>query len=256
MFRSLVFEPLISPALWITVAILSVALLVWYGWKPAGSLPRGRWWLIMGLTSAATAAVLLILLNPTWLETIPPPAGKPLLTILVDASESMETRDSDDDRTRFQAVVEKAEAIAEELDARFEVRIRQFSDRTQPVDVQELATISASGETTDLARAVSESFAEDRPQGQAIVLLSDGIQNGPGGIDALQQELRIAKAMTVPIYTYPVGSESVGLNDVAVSVQRSQELSYVGQELPITVSLKQSGGAAAATKVTLLKDGK
>ena len=50
--------------------------------------------------------VLGILLNPTWIEPVAPPAGKPLLTVLVDATASMATADAGPRaRTRYQSAV-------------------------------------------------------------------------------------------------------------------------------------------------------
>lgn len=255
MFQSLTFEPLISPALWITLSILAVVLLCWYGWKPVGGISRRRWYLIMGLSATGLIAVLIVLLNPTWLELIPPPAGKPLLTILIDGSESMNTLDAGEKQRRFQIAVTEAQKLQNDLKSRFEVRIRQFAQSTTPIREQELSTAIADGESTDLASAIADSFAEDRPQGQAIALLSDGIHNGPGGIDSLQREVRIAQAMSVPIYPHTIGSDATGFNDLEVSLGRTQELSYVRQKLPLTVTLKQSGAVSDRARVVLLKEG-
>ena len=255
MYRSLTFEPLISPALWITLTILAVVLWCWYGWKPVGGLSRRRWYLIMGLSASGTVGVLIVLLNPTWLELIPPPAGKPLLTILVDESESMKTLDVGEQQPRYQIAVNDAIKLEDELQSRFEIRIRKFSDRSSPTSEEELAASIAEGESTDLASAISESFAEDRPQGQAIVLLSDGIHNGSGGIDSLQHHVRVAQAMSVPIYPHTIGSDATALNDLEVSLGRTQELSYVGQQLPLTISLNQSGSVSDRANVVLLKEG-
>ncbi len=66
-----------------------------------GIVSRRRWSAIVGLTACGIAAVLIILLNPTWLERTRPPGGKPLLSVLVDASASMDTPDAGSATTRY-----------------------------------------------------------------------------------------------------------------------------------------------------------
>ena len=47
----------------------------------------------------------------------------------------------------------------------------------------------------DLAAAIEDSLEEDRPQGQAVMLLSDGVHNAPGGSARLRESLAKAKAL-------------------------------------------------------------
>ena len=101
--RALVFEPLIAPMLWLALAVArgdrrrSLCL-------AATAVSReGRWWPVVGCLVLGLAAILAILLNPTWVEPVPPPAGKPLLTVLVDATGSMGVRDLPGNQSRFTA---------------------------------------------------------------------------------------------------------------------------------------------------------
>lgn len=253
--RGLTFEPLISPALWITLAIISAALLVWYGWNQVGTLSRRRWITVLCLTAMGMFAVLLILLNPTWVEPIPPPAGKPLLTLLVDHSASMDIDDAEEGKTRYQSAAKIAEVLTGDLQSRFDVRIRKFSTLTTPADLKELSAVSPDGEATDLTGAITSSIEDDRPQGQALFLLSDGIHNGPGGVSSLLEVLRTTKAMAIPIYTKTLGGDSQ-LKDLEVFLNRPQELSFVGQNVPVTVILKQRGQITDKANVILMHDGK
>src|SRR5215470_15602317 len=99
---SLSFDPLIPPALWVLLAVAGLALGVWYAWVRPGSISRRRWAVALALSATAFAAVLLVLLNPMWVEPVRPPAGKPVLTVVVDATGSMATPDGGDGRTRYQ----------------------------------------------------------------------------------------------------------------------------------------------------------
>ena len=83
------FDPYIPLAMWAPLALATVALLTWYAVAGRRRLPAGRWWAVVTLMTVAAAVPLVVLLNPTWSESVPPPPGKPLLTILLDRSGSM-----------------------------------------------------------------------------------------------------------------------------------------------------------------------
>ena len=89
---SLSFEPLIPPSLWMALAVAGLALLGWYAFRRPGPIGRARWALAVGLMGTALGLVLLVLLNPTWVREIPPPAGKPLLSVLSVAQETRAVR--------------------------------------------------------------------------------------------------------------------------------------------------------------------
>src|SRR6476620_12364499 len=98
--RTLTIEPLIPSALWAALAVLSVGLLSFYAYRRPTGIPRWRWGGLLSGMALAVACVLIVLLNPMWVEVIAPPGGRPRLTVLCDASSSMATPDSGDRRTR------------------------------------------------------------------------------------------------------------------------------------------------------------
>src|SRR5207248_8800688 len=100
---SMSFEPLIPTSLWLALAVLGAGLLAWYGLRRPAVMGRIRWAGVLGLMSFALALVLVILLHPTWVREVPPPPGKPLLTVLVDASGSMSVKDTGDGKSRYSA---------------------------------------------------------------------------------------------------------------------------------------------------------
>src|SRR5262245_3989718 len=174
---TLSFEPLIPPAPWLTLALAGAALLGWYAWQRPAALPRRRWANILTLMTAGLVLVLLILLNPTWIEPVAPPAGKPVLTVLVDSSASMATPDTADRKSRFESAARLAQAFSRELNDRFEVRVATFAGSLSPADTETLLAQRPEGPITDLAAALAGSLEENRPGGQTLVLLSDGIHN-------------------------------------------------------------------------------
>jgi hypothetical protein len=248
------FDPHIPLALWAPLALATAALLGWYALAGRRRLPARRWWLITALMLLAAAVPLVVLLNPTWLERVPPPPGKPLLTILVDRSASMATRDAGSGRTRYQAAVALAAGAQRELSDRYEVRIRAVADGSVAASIDALGKGKPDGRATDLATALQDALEDDRPQGQAMLLLSDGIHN-VGGVEPLRQNAAKAKAMAVPVYATTLGGDAT-VCDLDVTLQQPQELAFVGQQVPVAVSLHERGAAAAKTGVSLLLDGK
>jgi hypothetical protein len=249
------FEPLISLYLWLTLALAGALLLAWYGWRRPGEVTRQRWAGIVTLTGLGLVLVLAILLNPTWVEPVAPPAGKPLLTVLIDETASMATPDAADGLTRYQAATRVANALAKAAGDRFEVRFRTFAETPRAVDPASLAARSPQGQSTDLAAAVTASLQENQPQGQGLILLSDGIHNAGGGNARVLAAARQARALACPVFTRTFGGDRE-VKDLAVEIRSPQELAYVGQKIWVTVLLRQHGLAGRPATVTLLHDGK
>jgi hypothetical protein len=252
---SISFDPLIPASLWMALAAMSAALLGWYALRRPGALTARRWSAVIALMAVAIVLVLAILLNPTLVRELPAPPGKPLLTVLIDTSASMATTDSADRRTRYEVACETAKRLADRLSDQFDVRVRSFSDAVTAADPAQLASRPPMGKLTDIATGIVGALEQDRPQGQAIVLLSDGIDNAGGGSGRVLDAVRSARALSAPLYTKTLGGESHGI-DVSLALRAPQDLAFVGQRVPLTVTVRQIGVPSAKTEVMLLRDGK
>jgi hypothetical protein len=246
-------QPLIPPSLWLALAVVAAALLVWYALRRPSVVTRLRWTGIVGLMSVAIGLVLLLLLNPIRSEELPPPAGKPLLTVLVDATASMNTPDAGK-TSRYQAAAEVASRLADRLGDRFDLRVRTFTDTAIAADAKDLAARLPAGQSTDLSTAISACLDEDRPQGQAVALLSDGAHNA-GAVAGVLDAARLAKAMASPIYTETFGGDAGGF-DLGLEIRSPQDLAFIGQKVLVTARVTHVGLAGSHPNVTLLQDGK
>ncbi len=253
--RSLTFEPLVPAAMWLTLLIVMGALLVIYALSRPVSVARVRWMAVIALMSLSGGLVLAILLNPTWAQEIPPPSGKPMLTVLVDSSASMATSDEPRERTRFAAAAEFAGAAERSLGSLFDVRMRRFDAGVSPARGEELVRLTPLGSATDIAGAIQSSLEDDRPAGQAILLLSDGVDNGESGQQGLKEAVRLAHAAEAPIYTRTFGGRT-GSRDLALRLESPQEQAFTGQSVPIVADVTQRGMAGGVSNVSLLIDGK
>ncbi|MEN6407110.1 MAG: hypothetical protein ABFC77_11640 [Thermoguttaceae bacterium] len=240
-------DPCIPLALWAPLALATAALLAWYAASGRRRMAPRRWRLIIAMMTLAATVPLVVLLNPTWLERTPPPAGKPLLTILVDRSASMATSDAERGKTRYEAAVEFAAAAERRLSDRYEVRVRAVAEASAPASIAKLAKDKPGGRATDLATALQDAIENDRPQGQAVLLLSDGIHN-VGGVERLRRNAAKAKALAAPVYAKSFGGDAKA-SDLEVTLEQPQELAFVGQQTPVAVRLRQR--AANAVKASL-----
>lgn len=247
--RQMTFDPSIPMALWVALALVAAALLAGYAWASRGRLSGRRRRAVLGLMAIAVLIPLVVLLNPTWLERIPPPAGKPLVTILVDQSASMATPDAAEGQTRYQAACRLAARAASELADKYEVRLRSFAETSSLVTPDELSRRRPDGAITDLAHAIEDSLDDTRPQGQAMLLLSDGIHNA-GGVDLVRQSAAKAKAMAAPLYATTIGG-ATEVRDLSVSLDRPRELAFVSQRVPVAVKVRQRGSLASRTKLVV-----
>lgn len=250
--RQITFDPPIPLALWVPLALAAVVLVAWYAWASRGRLSGRRRPGVVTLMALAVAVPLWALLNPTWLEQVPPPAGKPLLTILVDRSASMDTPDAGQGQTRYQAASRLAVRAASELAEEYDVRVRLFADDSSLVAPDELGQHRPDGVMTDLARAIEDALDDTRPQGQAMLLLSDGIHNA-GATDRVRAGAAKAKALAAPLYATTLGGRAE-VRDLSVSVDRPREVAFVGQRVSVPVKVRQRGKLARKTKLVVTLD--
>jgi len=252
--RHLIFDPPIPLALWCPLAAAAAVLLVWYAALVRRRLPRRRWGLAMGLMTVGIAVPLAILLNPVWIQRIPGPEGKPLLTILVDQSASMATRDADGGRARYDQAAGLAHAAAGDLADRYEMRVRAFASDWSQASPQSLHGRKPDGAATNVAAAIDGALDESCVQGQAILLLSDGAHNASGGTPAVREAVTKARVLAAPVYVHTIGGEAA-IDDLEVALNLPQELGFVGQRVPVTVTVSQRGNRAGSTTLSLLRDG-
>ena len=246
----LVAEPHIPFALWLALAILALAVMVWYGLTNKMSATRGQKTLILALMSTTLALPLLVLLNLTWIQNVPPPAGKPVVRVLIDTSASMATADIEG-QPRIDRAQELAKSAASVLGEQFDVRVSTFDEALKPSDFETEKTAIAN--QSNLAAAIAESIKEDIPQGQAILLLSDGIHNVGTTQDVVDAATK-AQAMNVPIFASTLGGD-VGVKNLAVSLRSPQELAFVGQVVPAVVNVQALGLGNRPVTVGLYRDG-
>lgn len=253
MMSRIVFDPLIPLSLWFPLLLAAAALMVFYGWSSRNRLTGRRRSGILVLMATALLLPLALLLNPTWTEPIPPPPGKPQLTILVDQSAGMDTRDPATGRSRYEEAAHLAATAARHFEAKYDLRVFGFDTELHATTAAELAMQKPEGAATDLAAALEQSLDAERAQGQFVLLLSDGVHNS-GPATRLREVLAKARATATPVFTRTLtGAGEV--DDLELELGLSQEIAFAAQQVPVTVRLRQRGRAVDTARLALKLDG-
>ncbi|NIA22506.1 MAG: hypothetical protein GWP05_11215 [Anaerolineaceae bacterium] len=214
-------------------------------------LPRRVLIVLACLRSAAVLLVLLLIFQPIlrYSHTV---FKRTSICILADTSRSMSVRDYPNSPSRVQRVAAELRGRLGQLGETFDLHLYTFDSIARRVNGP-LPT-EAAGEATDLSRAVTTCLAEvPRENLSALVILSDGIHNGPG--DALQA---ILAASPPPIYTVGVGSDlsaDSGFKDIGISALEAPDQATVNTQTEITVRVEATGFADRAIEVQI-RDGR
>ena len=247
----LVFEPQIPMGLWWAIAALAIVAWLWYALTRDSGLGLLRRSLVLLLMALVIVGPLVVLLNPTWIEPIVPPSGKPLITVLVDATQSMQVDDVDD-QTRWNAALQMAQKINRASGREFDVNVIRFGKTMQAIGEDEFEN-QPDGSNTNLTGVLRQTLSVNRPQGHAIALLSDGAHN-VGSTIGVTAAADNARALDVPIYTTTFGG-SVGASNVAVSVRNPQVMTFPDRPVNIRVQLSHRSFGGRAVTVELLESG-
>jgi hypothetical protein len=216
-----------------------------------------RWWRerrggkLLGVRALLIAALLWVMLNPQAL--LPRErTGKPKLTVLLDTSTSMTTRDVGND-TRLSAalrVLNQPSTLAQ-LNQEFTIDWRRFDRELRPVELTDLATNAPLGDASDIATALMSVVSElGEAKAQAgVLLVSDGRATTAGTLEAAQ----LALARSVPLWTWCLGGP-VSRHDLWVETASAEALAFSGAEVELAATLRVAGYPNRSFNVDVLKD--
>lgn len=256
-------EPQIPLSLWWALTAIAVAAMIWYVVRFEWNQTSTKRIVLTAMLALGLIGPLLIALNPTWVETIPPIPGVPTITVLVDGTMSMDTPDIDESKsqTRWTRAVELASQV-EAKHGEISIKPMAFGSVMKPFDPKlqlsnkEPANESdrwPQGHRSDLSMAIRQSIRTGSPLGHAVLLLSDGAHN-VGSTEGLLQSAREANALATPIYTVTLGS-SLGMKNLSVGAKSPRMLSFPDTPITIRATLGHSGLVGRTTQVQLLHNG-
>jgi len=207
--------------------------------------------ILIALRVVAALLLLLIVFGPS-LELQNATRIPPRVAILVDTSRSMSLASSDG--VRLERAVEIAAAAASGLGEPFLVDLYTFAEGLTPLDPDRLSELTATGQRTDIAAAISAVVATDEDGALAgIVLVTDGADTARlETIDDVRR--RRPEWGDVPVFPVPVAADDAP--DVSVVEVRHDDIGFVRHELSFDAELVTRGGIDGQIQVVLKRDGR
>ncbi len=229
--------------------------------KTSVGLAPARRWMLTGLRVATLAILLVMVFIPT-LRIPKLKSEETFVAVMLDATRSMTIDDSAKGGTRFDAarnviVTDKGTGLASDLNTDFAVRLFSFGDTSKRTN--DLRSINADGERTNLFRSIRDVAQEMRGVSlAAVVMLTDGGNNAAGQPLEMAQFL---KTQNIKLYTVGFGSpnppKDYEVVRVAVprKVRRNSQVEAfatvrcTGYTVPFTVFLRQGEAILSTMEV-------
>jgi hypothetical protein len=253
--REIVYDPILPPVIIAVIAVVLLLATIRIYWRVGASIGRGRNLFLMLARLAGIALVLLLLLQPSRRETLPPPIRNRVTLVGVDSSLSMKQRDVGG-KSRLDSakeLLQSADAVRTDGIATDEhLRLFEFSDDARPLQ-QSLLNLTPAGKTTRFQKALGTMLntpANDEAV-NAVVLLTDGhdfelvnpVKTGT-----------LARNRQAPIYAIALGKQGK-VRDVAVRISGFSPYCYVKQKTRVNATLRLVGCELEDVSVQLLRQG-
>lgn len=249
------FDPPWSAAGVTGVALLAGALAVWAYARARVDASFVRRYGLAALRLAAIGLVAIVLLRPVALRASTAPDERAQLSVVIDATGSMETKDmAGDSRAAYVAgLLEQNRGMLEhELAEAYDVEFYTFGEgvRMQPLGAL-TSGLPLGGRSTDVGAVLFDvsGRAGTRPRA-GMLLLSDGRENVTS---TAMQAARMLKAQQVPVWTSTIGT-AAETKDVYVTARLSQDFLVVDQPATLHATVTQSGFVDWYADVSLYRE--
>jgi len=241
-----------SPILLLACVLAAGALTVWSYRRTVPPLSGWRRAVPAALRFTALTTILFLLAEPV-VQRISNTERAPILAVLVDDTQSLRvtagTADTTGAGNGSTETVRSILSSAGTVDG--DVRIFAFDESLRDIGPLSSApdSLRADGARTSLSAALDAVRSELQGENLGgIALLSDGRYN------AGRNPLYVAERSSVPIYTVTLG-DTTGARDVQIRRVTTNDLAYVGSELPVRVALRAAQADGEQVTVRLLQDG-
>ena len=238
------------------LSALVVVLIVLVAFAMTRSSGSRRWLHVCAgvMRLVFVAAMALLLMGPS---TMPPPdqgsRQRPRLSIMIDTSASMQTKDVAG-KSRFHFAVEGwiDEQYLAQLADSYDVELLGFDERPYAASTKALARnveSSSAGNTSNIIRSVCDvlSASPGGPEHAAVVLISDGHDTRG---DSARTAVLLAQGKSLPVHTVALGGPNFVL-DLRVYARPMQDRLFVGEEGHINVTCAHNGAGGSTTTLHL-----
>ncbi len=255
MNSTLVFDPILPvgaiAALGIVVLVLTVAIY----WRISSRLAPAQSACLLVLRLIGAGIVVLLLLQPSHIEPVPPPQINRVTLLAVDNSRSMAQRDVAAG-TRLDAarqLLREADLVTSAgVPSKTDWRMFRFADTATPLAAAH--ELDGSGTTTRLHSSITAMLASLHANegARALILFSDGHDfelTNPAKTGFA------ARGRQTPIFAVPFGRQG-RVRDASVRITSYQPYTYVKQKARIGASLRLVGCELEKLTVVLKREGK
>lgn len=249
------FDPPWSAPGVVGIAMLAAALAIWAYARARVDASFMRRYGLATLRLAAIGLIAIVLLRPVALQSKDAPDERAQLSVVIDATGSMETEDMDgESRAAYvTGLLNTHRSLFErELAERYDVEFYTFGAEVRAQALGALATgIPVEGRKTDVGAALFDVVTRtaERPSA-GVLLLSDGRENVTS---TARQAARMLKAQQVPVWTATVGT-AVETKDVYVTARLNQDFLVVDQPATLHATVTQSGFTDWYADVSLFRE--
>ncbi|MDB6172511.1 MAG: hypothetical protein JWL59_1822 [Chthoniobacteraceae bacterium] len=252
--NDLVIDPIVPVGVVIALGIGLALLTVVVYWRVGSSIDTRRNLVLLILRLLGVTLLLILLLQPSRAERVPPPVTNRVTLIGVDNSQSMAQSDVEQG-TRAQAarsiLAEAAVVTASGEPVNSQLRLFKFSETAS--QVLNTAQLDTSGGSTRIHTSITNILASLRGNegARALILLSDGhdfelVNAAKTGFNA--------RARQTPIYAVALGKQGK-VRDVSARIASYQPYCYVKQKARISSVLRLIGCELETVTVRLLREG-
>ncbi|MCA9413072.1 MAG: VWA domain-containing protein [Candidatus Omnitrophica bacterium] len=256
MIREILYNPVLPQIQIFSIWVVLVALALLNVWRLRGTARWHSRFFLTLLRVGVISGLCFLLLRPMEEINRGVFGQRPVFTILVDTSKSMDTKDCDE-RSRIDVVSEHLregyKGFLNDLSRSFDIRYAEFSEEFGVTTLGELAEgVEPKGEKSDLNSAlVNAANSLQGRQTAGMLLVSDGRDNETGEVASAASYL---KSLNLPVWSTTVGATGEA-KDVFLSARINQSFLFKEQEGQIQVDLSQTGYKGWYVQVELLREG-
>lgn len=249
------FSPTLPFSLILSLGGFLLVITVWLYWLTSARLGVGQRLSLLTLRLLGTAAVILLLLQPSRIEEIPKAQHNRAVIFAVDSSLSM-TQADEGGASRLDAARKLLRdngflkgGVSQDAD----IRLFQFDSDAVAIAPEKMETLRADGETTQFHRSIGSMVdSVSDTDIEAMIFLSDGHDFE---MENATRTAEIARRKRFPIFAIPFGSTG-NVRDIAVRIDNYQPYAYVNQTTRVSGRLRLIGCEYETLTVQLLRNGK
>ena len=253
--QGIVFDPILPVPVIALLGALMLALTVFSYLRVGSVISRWRNILLLLFRVTGIALVILLLLQPSRQESLPPPNKERVTIVAVDSSASMKQRDVNR-ATRLDAaknLLQEANVVSSGgMPESPHLHLYEFSADAQPM-LKSVLDVQPNGASTRLHKSVT-TMLSGSGAGEAInalILLSDGHDH------ELVNPVKTgsaARVRQIPIYAVALGKQGK-VRDISARITSYQPYCYVKQKARVSAALRLIGCEFETLNVQLLRAG-